>query len=43
MGGTLQIAGVRSLAEAQDLVRKLGLPAVSTTRSLAEALKARLP
>jgi len=43
MGGTLQIAGMRSFVEAQDLVRKLGLPAVSATRSLAEALEARLP
>jgi preprotein translocase subunit SecD len=41
--GRLQITGVESLAQAQDLARKLGRPPVPATRSLAEALEARLP
>ncbi|WP_343716149.1 hypothetical protein [Inquilinus sp.] len=41
--GRLQISGVESLAQAQDLARTLGRPPVPATRSLAEALEARLP
>lgn len=41
--GRLQISGVESLAQAQELARTLGRPPVPATRSLAEALEAHLP
>lgn len=41
MGGTLQISGVQSLADAMDLARQLGHPSIPTTRTLAESLRAR--